>query len=871
MSRSFFAPEILQLSAMDCGPAALACLLRAFGVRVDLERLREAARTSLDGTSIDALQDVCLGLGVKVEQQLLPDDLLEHAFQDRERLPAILATRSGSGVHFVVLWRSVGGRVHVMDPARGRRWLTGPGLSDEAHAHVHVFEDEHELVGWFRGSAFDGALRRRAAALGASPELVEQALSGAAWWKIAALDAALRFVAKARREGVRDTDAVLRWALEAAERDLTEGTTLLPASFYSMGSAGPRGVTLRGALILAPTGREIDAPEAAVSAPRALLLHLTEPTGISLLRRLASVIGKKDLRALGAALALSFVLSLGAVTEVVLGRASLRLPALVSGTTERVGAALMLAAFLLVFLWLDLYNNWLTRCLGRGLDVRLRARLLEALPHRTDAFLSSRLASDMAERVHSLVQLTAIPATIIAGFAALVDMIGAVVLLCLIVPSSAVAVGLGGALAVALPIASARILSERELRARTADAACGAVFLDAFRGLAPIQSHGAQRTIRSRLAALLGRWEATSIELSQWSVLASALSSAASYVLTAAALVVAVRADVTPARMVLALFWSLRIASSAGALAAVANGYAPLRNAFARAAELLHEERGASSSIERLPASRVGVEIELRGVHVTAAGHEVLRDVSVHLRPGEHVAVVGPSGAGKSSLVGLLLGWHKAMAGQVLVDGAPLTPALQAALRPETAWVDPAVQLWNRALLDNLSYGRPPGSTLGMMQTLTMSDLVDVLERLDGGLGTPLGFSGARLSAGQGQRVRFARALQRTDARLVILDEAFRGLERDRRAALLERARLLWARATTIYVTHELDEAMAFDRVLVVNDGRIVQDGDPRVLATAPGLFGQMIRAEELLRAELWADPAWTKIAVRGGVIERVG
>src|SRR5207247_10214310 len=103
--------------------------------------------------------------------------------------------------------------------------------------------------------------------------------------------------------------------------------------------------------------------------------------------------------------------------------------------------------------------------------------------------------------------------------------------------------------------------------------------------------------------------------------------------------------------------------------------------------------------------SSQGVAIVLEGVSVRAGGHTILTDLNLALPPGSHVAIVGPSGAGKSSLVGLLLGWHRPAAGRVLVDGTPLEGARIDRLRGETAWVDPAVQLWNRTFLDNLSYG----------------------------------------------------------------------------------------------------------------------------------------------------------------------
>src|SRR5262249_24969250 len=152
----------------------------------------------------------------------------------------------------------------------------------------------------------------------------------------------------------------------------------------------------------------------------------------------------------------------------------------------------------------------------------------------------------------------------------------------------------------------------------------------------------------------------------------------------------------------------------------------------------------------------------------------ILDGVDLAIEAGSRVAIVGPSGAGKSTLVGLLLGWHAPAAGRVLVDGAPLDAGRLDELRRDTAWVDPAVQLWNAPLLQNLLYGAPPdaGGLLG--PAVEASDLRPLLEDLPAGLQNPLGEGGGLVSGGEGQRVRLGRALLRPEARLVVLDEPFR-------------------------------------------------------------------------------------------------
>ena len=122
MAARFFAPEVIQTSAMDCGPASLKCLLDGFGRPVSYGRLREACQTDVDGTSIDTLEDVAVALGTEAEQIVVP---LDHVLRSEARaLPAIIVVRLPNGLtHFVVLWRKLGPYVQVMDPGTGRRWL----------------------------------------------------------------------------------------------------------------------------------------------------------------------------------------------------------------------------------------------------------------------------------------------------------------------------------------------------------------------------------------------------------------------------------------------------------------------------------------------------------------------------------------------------------------------------------------------------------------------------------------------------------------------------------------------------------------------------------------------------------------------------
>jgi ATP-binding cassette subfamily B protein len=322
-------------------------------------------------------------------------------------------------------------------------------------------------------------------------------------------------------------------------------------------------------------------------------------------------------------------------------------------------------------------------------------------------------------------------------------------------------------------------------------------------------------------------------------------------------------------------YWALRIPALGQELMLLIRQYPGHRNITLRLLEPLRapeegvpespkDSRGHGSSWPM--ASRQGIAITLEGVSVLAAGHTILTDLNLALAPGSHVAIVGPSGAGKSSLVGLLLGWHRPATGQVLVDGYPLDDQHLAWVRQVTAWVDPAIQLWNRSLLDNLCYGTVDASDALVAQALTQAELRSVLDRLPDGLQTPLGEGGGLMSGGEGQRVRFGRALARRGVRLVILDEPFRGLDRAQRRVLLQRARQVWSTATFLCITHDVGVTQAFDRVLVVENGHIVEDGVPASLASSPETrYRALLDAEVTVHEGLWSSGLWRRLRLAAG------
>jgi ATP-binding cassette subfamily B protein len=329
--------------------------------------------------------------------------------------------------------------------------------------------------------------------------------------------------------------------------------------------------------------------------------------------------------------------------------------------------------------------------------------------------------------------------------------------------------------------------------------------------------------------------------------------------------------------VLLLAYWALNLPFLGISLAQLIWQYPEHRNVTLRLLEPLgaaEEETGRQedpdgSHPEREDPDRdaSGVSIALNDLHVKAGGHVILRNLTLRVKPGEHVAVVGPSGAGKSTLFGVLLGWHRPAGGTVLVDDATLLDGRLSKLRSETAWVDPAVQIWNDTLLNNLRYGNHDVSEPRLAMVLRQADLRQLLETLPEGQEASLGEGGGLVSGGEGQRVRLGRAMLRSGIRLVLLDEPFRGLDPNERAHLLERCREFWRAATLLCVTHDIAETQSFDRVLVMTDGTILEDGSPQSLARDErSVYRRMLDAETEVNA-LWSSPSWRAVNLQGGTI----
>ena len=237
--------------------------------------------------------------------------------------------------------------------------------------------------------------------------------------------------------------------------------------------------------------------------------------------------------------------------------------------------------------------------------------------------------------------------------------------------------------------------------------------------------------------------------------------------------------------------------------------------------------------------------IEFKDVHLTYPGttREAIKGVTLSVRPGEHVALVGLSGSGKSSMVNLVPRFWSVTSGAVTVDGVNVEDCTLASLRNHIAVVSQNVILFDTTIRENIAYGMPEVSEAAIEKAVEAAALTEVVAALPKGLDTPVGEAGGLLSGGQKQRISIARALLK-DAPILILDEATSALDSESENQIKEALEILMKGRTCLTVAHRLSTIDRADRIVVMQDGVIVEEGTPAELLAKGGAYARMVRLQ---------------------------
>ncbi len=294
------------------------------------------------------------------------------------------------------------------------------------------------------------------------------------------------------------------------------------------------------------------------------------------------------------------------------------------------------------------------------------------------------------------------------------------------------------------------------------------------------------------------------------------------------------------------VLYTFFVAISLGALASVWEDFMKAVGASDRVFQLMDREPGVSSGEQR-PAS-VGGAITFEGVrfsYPTRPDIEVLVDFDLTLQPGETVALVGPSGGGKSTVAALMSRFYDPNAGQIRLDGAAYVDLQPDWLRRQVGVVSQEPTLFAASVRDNIRYARPDATDEDVLRAARAANAHDFISEFPEGYDTLVGERGVRLSGGQKQRVAIARALLK-DPRILVLDEATSALDAESEHLVQEALDRLMQGRSTLVIAHRLSTVKDADRVLVLDAGRVVEQGSHAELIARDGLYRQLVERQFL-------------------------
>ncbi|HLI23211.1 MAG TPA: ABC transporter ATP-binding protein [Stellaceae bacterium] len=233
-------------------------------------------------------------------------------------------------------------------------------------------------------------------------------------------------------------------------------------------------------------------------------------------------------------------------------------------------------------------------------------------------------------------------------------------------------------------------------------------------------------------------------------------------------------------------------------------------------------------------------------------GRQVFQDFNLRIEPGQRVALVGESGGGKSTLFSLVQRFHDPQSGCILIDGQDIATATQDSLRAQIAVVPQDVGLLNRSVIDNIRYGRPEIPEEAVIAAAEAARCSDFIAAMPQGFDTIIGDRGVKLSGGQRQRIAIARAILK-DSPILLLDEATSALDAESEAAVREALDRVMTGRTVIASAHRLSTVADFDRIVVMREGHIVEDGSPEMLLAKRGAYYALVQRERRRFANITA------------------
>ncbi|MDN7932229.1 ABC transporter ATP-binding protein [Burkholderia metallica] len=450
---------------------------------------------------------------------------------------------------------------------------------------------------------------------------------------------------------------------------------------------------------------------------------------------------------------------------------------------------------------------------------------------------------------------------LIALLPSVMMLVGATVLLGTHWPVMGLVVGAGSLLYIAVTVAvSLGIVAPAARLGNLWDTRMGGALADAVSCNAVVKAFGAETREEARLARVIGKWRQRTRRTWVRGTLNGGLQGAMLVAMQAAMIGVALRlwmhdeASVGDIAFALTMFFMLQ-----GYLRDVGMHIRNLQRSVNDMEELVALERQPLGIDDRpgAPAIRIG-QGEIRFEHVTFryGNHPVplYDDFSMRIAPGERVGLVGHSGSGKTTFIKLIQRLYDVSGGRITIDGQDIAQVRQDSLRSQIAIVQQEPVLFHRTLAENIAYARPEASRADIERAARLASAHDFIAALPDGYDTLVGERGIKLSGGERQRVAIARAFL-ADAPILILDEATSSLDSESELLIQQAMERLMVGRTTLVVAHRLSTVRALDRLLVLDRGKVIEEGNHDALIRIDGgIYRRLFERQALELAKGLAD-----------------
>lgn len=525
-----------------------------------------------------------------------------------------------------------------------------------------------------------------------------------------------------------------------------------------------------------------------------------------------------------------------------------------TATPEDIGHAFQYLLMIVVILGIGTamrfyFVSWLGERVVADIRLKVQNNLLRLSPgfyeENSPKEISSRMTSDTA------IIETVVGTTVSVALRNTLTGIGGTLLLLYLAPGLTIGLLLGIPLVVAPIVFFGRKIRavSRSSQDRIADV--GAYVTEVLSAMKIVQSFGQERREGERFATVVeGTFETARrrilLRAAMTSIVILLVFGGVTMVMWRGALAVA-EGTISGGTIAAFVITGGLVAGAFGALTEVYGDLLRGAGAASRLAELLEARPAIAPPArpEKLPTPPRG-SLSFRNVtfrYPARPDVPALKDFTLEIEPGETIAIVGPSGAGKSTIFQLVERFYDPQIGTIRIDGVPLTMADPADVRRRIALVPQDGVLFSANARDNLRYGKWEASDEDIWQAARAANAENFLKRLPQGLDTYLGEGGTQLSGGQQQRVAIARALLR-DAPILLLDEATSALDAESEQLVQQALESLMQGRTTLVIAHRLATIRAADRIIVMDEGRIVEQGTHEALSKAGGLYARLAKLQ---------------------------